>query len=73
MEAAGNSEENRKGNCSAFVWCVEPQASLFFVSLEELLIVVGLVDDLRYADLASSMVVVDPPTIYFWRKQSKLG
>lgn len=30
MEAAGNSEENRKGNCSAFVWCIEPQASLLF-------------------------------------------
>lgn len=30
MDAARDSEENRKGNCSAFVRCIEPQASLLF-------------------------------------------
>lgn len=65
MDAARYSEENRKSNCSAFVWRVEPQASLLYVLSDKLLIMIDLVGDLRYDDLASSMVVVDPPNIYF--------
>lgn len=63
MDAARDSEENRKGNCSTFVRCIEPQASILFVLSDKPLIVIDLVD-LRYDDLASSIVVVDPPTIY---------
>lgn len=64
MNAARYSEENRESNCSAFVWRIEPQASLLFVLSDKLLITIDLVGDLRYDDLASSMVVVDPPNIY---------
>lgn len=65
MEGARYSEENCKCNCSAFVWRIEPQASLLFVLSDKLLIMIDLLDDLRYDDLASSMIVVDPPNIYF--------
>lgn len=65
MDAARYGEENRKSNCSAFVWRIEPQASLLFALSDKLLITIDLVGDLRYDDLASSMAVVDPPNIYF--------
>lgn len=65
MDAARYSEENRKSNCSTFVWRIEPQASLLFALSDKLLITIDFVGDLRYDDLASSMAVVDPPNIYF--------
>lgn len=62
MDTTGYSEENREGNCSAFIRRIEPQASLLFDLSEKLLIMIDFVGHLRYDDLASSIVIV-PPTI----------